>query len=61
MEIIYLLIPLSLIFIAVIAGVLFWAIKSGQYDDLEREGHRILMEEDDEMDESSHDNVNENL
>ena len=56
MEIIYLLIPLSLIFIAVIAGVLFWAIKSGQYDDLEREGHRILMEEDEEMEEPSDNN-----
>ena len=56
MEIIYLLIPLSLIFIAAIIGVLFWAIKSGQYDDLEREGHRILMEEDDEMEEPSEDN-----
>ena len=54
MEIIYLLIPLSLVFIAVIAGVLFWAIKSGQYDDLEREGHRILMEEDEEMEDSEH-------
>lgn len=49
MEIIYLLIPLSLILIAIIGGALFWAIKSGQYDDLEKEGHRILMEEDDEM------------
>lgn len=55
MEIIYLLIPLSLIFIAIIAGVLFWAVKSGQYDDMEREGHRILMEEDEEMDEPSDD------
>ena len=52
MEIIYLLIPLSLIFIAIIGGVLFWAIKSGQYDDLEKEGHRILMEEDGEQDET---------
>lgn len=49
MEIIYLLIPLSLLFIAVIGGILFWAIKSGQYDDLEKEGHRILMEDDDDL------------
>ena len=60
MEIIYLLIPLSLIFIAIIAGILFWAVKSGQYDDLEREGHRILMEEDEEMEESSNDNNTKN-
>lgn len=60
MEIIYLLIPLSLVFIAIIAGVLFWAVKSGQYDDLEREGHRILMEEDEEMDESSDEDLHDN-
>lgn len=60
MEIVYLLIPLSLIFIAIIAGILFWAVKSGQYDDLEREGHRILMEEDEEMEESSNDNNTKN-
>jgi cbb3-type cytochrome oxidase maturation protein len=50
MEIIYLLIPLSLVFIAIIGAVLYWAIKSGQYDDLEKEGHRILMEDDDNSD-----------
>ena len=49
MEIIYLLIPLSLIFVAAIGAVLFWAIRSGQYDDLEKEGHRILMEDEDEV------------
>lgn len=49
MEIIYLLIPLSLLFIALIGGILFWAIRSGQYDDLEKEGHRILMEDDDDV------------
>lgn len=53
MEIIFLLIPLSIIFVVIIAVILFWAIKSGQYDDLEKEGHRILMEEDDDISDSS--------
>lgn len=57
MEIIYLLIPLSLIFVAIIGVVLFWAIKSGQYDDLEKEGHRILMEEDEDVEDSSADDT----
>ena len=26
--------------------ILFWAIKSGQFDDLEGDAHRILMDED---------------
>jgi len=45
-EIIYLLIPVSLVLILLIVGILFWAIKSGQYDDLEGPGHRILMDDD---------------
>lgn len=45
-EVLYLLIPLSLLFIALIAGVLVWAIQSGQYDDLDRAGHDLLMDDD---------------
>jgi cbb3-type cytochrome oxidase maturation protein len=46
MEIIFLLIIVSLVFIALLAGALFWAIKSGQFDDLEGHGHQILMDDD---------------
>ncbi len=46
MEIIYILIAISLVLVAVIVWTLFWAVGSGQYDDLEREGHRILMDDD---------------
>ena len=59
MEIIFLLIPLSILFVIIIAGVLFWAIRSGQYDDLEKEGHRILMEEDEPVDDSTLESRNE--
>ncbi|GJM04673.1 MAG: hypothetical protein DHS20C09_06640 [marine bacterium B5-7] len=47
MEIIFLLIIISLVFIGLLAGVLFWAIRSGQFDDLEGHGHQILMDDDD--------------
>ena len=47
MEIIFLLIIVSLVFVAILAGVLFWAIRSGQFDDLEGHGHEILMDDDD--------------
>lgn len=46
MDIIYLLIPISLVLVLIIIAVLFWAIKSGQYDDMEGPRHRILMDED---------------
>lgn len=47
MEVLFLLIPVSLILIIIIAAVFFWAVKSGQYDDLEAPRHRILMDDDD--------------
>jgi cbb3-type cytochrome oxidase maturation protein len=46
MEVIYGLIPGMIILGLVAVGVLFWAARSGQFDDLEGEGHRILMDED---------------
>jgi cbb3-type cytochrome oxidase maturation protein len=47
MEVIYLLITLSLVLIGVIVWVFFWAVRSGQFDDLEGPAHRILMDDDD--------------
>lgn len=45
MEIIFLLILVSLFFIALMAGALYWAIKSGQFDDMEGHGYDILMDD----------------
>jgi len=45
MESLYLLIPLSLLFLVLVIGALYWAVQSGQYDDLDREGERILFED----------------
>jgi cbb3-type cytochrome oxidase maturation protein len=47
MEIIYLLIPLSIILVGLIIWVFLWAIRSGQFDDLEGPAHQILMDDDD--------------
>ena len=47
MEIIFLLIPLSLVLIGGIVWAFFWAVRSGQFDDLEGPAHRILMDDDD--------------
>ena len=46
MEILYLLLPLSLIIVALIGAVLWWAVFSGQYDDPEQAGLSILKDED---------------
>jgi cbb3-type cytochrome oxidase maturation protein len=45
MEILYLLIPISLVIVALAVGVFFWAVKSGQYDDLEGPAWRILYDD----------------
>jgi cbb3-type cytochrome oxidase maturation protein len=45
MEILYLLIPFSLVLILLIVGVFAWAVKSGQLDDFEGEAERILADE----------------
>lgn len=42
MDILYLLIPLSALLVLAIIGVFAWALHGGQFDDLEREGDRIL-------------------
>lgn len=46
MDIIYITIPVTLLFIATGVLIFFWASKSGQFDDLEGPAHRILFDED---------------
>ena len=49
MEILYVLVPLSLVFIALAIVIFGWAVKSGQYDDLEGPAHSILFDDDDPL------------
>ena len=46
MDVIYGLIPGMILLGLVAVVVLFWAARSGQFDDLEGDGQRILMDED---------------
>jgi cbb3-type cytochrome oxidase maturation protein len=46
MEVLYLLIPVSLVFVGLIAWVFLWAVRSGQFDDMEGPAHQILMDDD---------------
>jgi cbb3-type cytochrome oxidase maturation protein len=49
MEVIYGLIPLMIIIGLAMVIIFFWTVKSGQYDDMEGDSNRILMDEDEEM------------
>jgi cbb3-type cytochrome oxidase maturation protein len=46
MNIIFILIPLGLLLSAVAVAAFFWAVRSGQYDDLESPGWKILYDDD---------------
>ena len=46
MDVIYGLIPGMILLGLLAVGVFFWAARSGQFDDLEGEASRILMDDD---------------
>lgn len=46
MDILYLLIPLSLVLVFVIGWFFWWSLRNNQYDDLDGPGYRILMDDD---------------
>jgi cbb3-type cytochrome oxidase maturation protein len=45
MDILFLLVPLSVLLALAVMAVLAWAVWSGQFDDLESEGQRIFRDE----------------
>jgi cbb3-type cytochrome oxidase maturation protein len=47
MGILYLLIPLTVIIMIIAIWGFIWAVKNGQFDDLDGPAHRILMDDDD--------------
>ena len=47
MEIILLLIGVSVVLLALLAWFFLWAVRSGQFEDLEAQGRSILMDDDD--------------
>lgn len=44
MEILYLLIPISMLLLGLIFWLFSWAVRNGQFDDLDAPGQRILMD-----------------
>ncbi|MET1114875.1 MAG: cbb3-type cytochrome oxidase assembly protein CcoS [Comamonas sp.] len=45
MEILYLLIPLSVVLVLAIVAALGWAVHRGQFESVEQEGQRILQDD----------------
>lgn len=46
METLYLLIPISVVLVFLIAIAFWWSLRNGQFDDLEGPAYRILMDDD---------------
>ena len=46
MSIIYVLIPIAIIIVAVAIVIFFWAVKTNQFEDLDRQGYSILFADD---------------
>lgn len=47
MPALYIMIPVALLIVAVAIYVFFWAVDSGQYDDLDGPAHSILFDDQD--------------
>ena len=45
MSVVYVLLPLSLVLAGVAVGVFYWAVRSGQMDDLETPALRMLADD----------------
>ena len=46
MDILFLLIPLSVVLVFLVGLAFWWSVRSGQFDDLEGPAHRILDDDD---------------
>ena len=46
MTMLYVLIPLAVVLLAIAAWAMLWAIKSGQFDDLDSHGWSVVLDDD---------------
>lgn len=47
MAALYILIPVAIVLVALAIWVFFWAVDTGQYDDLDGPAHSILFDDED--------------
>ena len=45
MDVLFLLVPLSVLIVFALLGVFAWALQADQFDDLQHEGERILADD----------------
>ncbi len=45
MSILYLLLPIAIIFLIIAVAVFFWAIRNGQFDDMKSQAMKIVIED----------------
>lgn len=45
MESLYILIPIALFFVVLAVGIFLWAVRSDQFEDLERKGMDVLLDD----------------
>lgn len=60
MTIIYFLIPLSILVLVLAVGAFFWAVRSGQFDDMDTPAWRILLDDDSAPPKHEESNSNKN-
>jgi len=49
MESLYILIPIAIVIVCVAVAIFLWAVKNDQFEDLERQGHSVLFDEDEHL------------
>jgi cbb3-type cytochrome oxidase maturation protein len=55
MDILYLLVPLSLVLVLLIGAVFWFALREGQFDDLDGPALRVVLDDDDpKMNDNNH-------
>ncbi len=49
MPALYVMIPIAMIIVAMAIWLFFWAVDSGQYDDMDGPAHSILLDDEDPL------------
>jgi cbb3-type cytochrome oxidase maturation protein len=55
MSIIFVLIPIAILLVIIALGIFFWAVRSEQFSNLDKQAHSILFEDDKEQHKNSND------
>ncbi|MBD1574678.1 cbb3-type cytochrome oxidase assembly protein CcoS [Vibrio sp. S17_S38] len=54
MESLYILIPIAIVFVCIAVAIFIWAVKSDQFDDLDRQGHSIFFDDNEDKPKVNH-------